>query len=36
VPMVLTLWPPILMGLYALTSRRNDVEAGNAREGRHE
>ncbi len=36
VPMVLTLWPPILMGLYALSSRRNAVEGDNATEGRHE
>ena len=28
VPMILTLWPPLLMGLYAMSKRRNGEEAG--------
>jgi hypothetical protein len=27
VPFVLTLWPPLLMGLYSFTKRRNEVGA---------
>jgi hypothetical protein len=27
VPMILTLWPPILMGLHAITRRRETAEA---------
>jgi formate dehydrogenase iron-sulfur subunit len=27
VPFVLTLWPPLLMGIYSFSKRRNDIEA---------
>jgi formate dehydrogenase beta subunit len=39
VPFVLTLWPPLLMGIYSFSKRRNDIEAhGTDRqeEARHE
>ena len=29
-PLVMTLWPPLLMGLYAFSKRREDVAAGHA------
>ncbi len=38
-PFVMTLWPPLLMGLYAFSHRKNDVskaEHGTDEEGRHE
>jgi formate dehydrogenase iron-sulfur subunit len=30
VPFVLTLWPPLLMGIYSFSKRRNDIEAHGA------
>ncbi len=37
VPFVITLWPPLLMGLYAFNKRRNEVvQKGAAAEDRHE
>ncbi|MEX1128475.1 MAG: 4Fe-4S dicluster domain-containing protein [Vicinamibacterales bacterium] len=36
VPMVLTLWPPILMGLYALNANRRRDEADPTEETRHD
>jgi len=33
VPFVVTLWPPLLMGLYTASRRRNDVAADEEREG---
>jgi ferredoxin len=32
VPLVITLWPPLLMGLYTASRRRNEVAAAEARE----
>jgi Fe-S-cluster-containing dehydrogenase component len=35
-PLVMTLWPPLLMGLYAITRRKKDAEGGDAaREEEH-
>jgi len=40
-PFVMTLWPPLLMGLYAFSHRRDEVEAeekaghGSSGEGGH-
>jgi Fe-S-cluster-containing dehydrogenase component len=36
VPMVLTLWPPVLMGLYAINRRRAEVARENAEESSHD
>jgi len=39
VPFVLTLWPPLLMGIYSFSKRRNDIEAHGTdrqQEARHE
>ena len=36
VPMILTLWPPILMGLHAMTKRTADEPGASDAEGRHE
>jgi formate dehydrogenase iron-sulfur subunit len=36
VPMVLTLWPPVLMGLYAINRRRAEVARENAEEPNHD
>ena len=37
VPFVITLWPPLLMGLWAMNKRKEEVAAaGKAGEGRHE
>jgi hypothetical protein len=36
VPMVLTLWPPILMGLYALNANRRHEQADPTEETRHD
>jgi hypothetical protein len=27
VPFVLTLWPPLLMGIYSFSKRRNEIES---------
>jgi formate dehydrogenase iron-sulfur subunit len=35
VPMVLTLWPPVLMGLYALNHRRDQVALSEVEEAHH-
>lgn len=34
-PFVMTLWPPLLMGLYAFSRRREEVAAGEEREDNH-
>jgi Fe-S-cluster-containing dehydrogenase component len=34
-PLVMTLWPPLLMGLWAITHRRRSVEGDAGREGGH-
>jgi hypothetical protein len=38
VPFVLTLWPPLLMGLYTFSKRRDEVHAADAgqQEAHHE
>ncbi len=33
VPFVVTLWPPLLMGLYTFSKRRDDVARENGRKG---
>lgn len=35
VPFVLTLWPPLLMGIYTFSKRRSEVEAARGEEDRH-
>jgi hypothetical protein len=35
VPFVLTLWPPLLMGIYTFSRRRDDVAAGAHEEAHH-
>ncbi|HSK08411.1 MAG TPA: 4Fe-4S dicluster domain-containing protein, partial [Vicinamibacterales bacterium] len=36
VPLVLTLWPPLLMGLYTLSRRRGEASRGEEREADHD
>lgn len=36
VPFVLTLWPPLLMGLYTFSKRRAEVSTGTAKEAHHD
>jgi Fe-S-cluster-containing dehydrogenase component len=36
VPFVLTLWPPLLMGIYTFSRRRSEAESARAKEGHHE
>jgi Fe-S-cluster-containing dehydrogenase component len=36
VPFVLTLWPPLLMGLYTFNKRREEVANGTAKEAHHD
>lgn len=36
VPFVLTLWPPLLMGIYTFSKRRSEIESGRSAEDRHE
>jgi len=36
VPLVLTLWPPLLMGLYTFAKRREEASKGGAKEAHHD
>jgi formate dehydrogenase iron-sulfur subunit len=36
VPVVMTLWPPLLMGIYSFTKRRDEIASGEAQEDHHE
>jgi Fe-S-cluster-containing dehydrogenase component len=36
VPFVLTLWPPLLMGLYTFSKRRAEVSTGSGKEAHHD
>jgi formate dehydrogenase iron-sulfur subunit len=35
VPFVLTLWPPLLMGIYSFSKRRSELESSQPGEGKH-